>query len=343
MQNYFIFIPSPYPLPEGDLKTHSRGLYMIKTIHSEIKKLLSTDLLSELSDYQLISVSGPDAAKFLQGQLTCDVREITPTQSGLGAYCNHKGRVLVIFRIFYHNEKYYLFLPTAMTESTLKILKKFAVFSKVTLAIETSWLKLAAAGAKIETLLATHFLNLPQQINNISHTETMVIIRIAGAEPRYQIFAPPDLLQKLIHQGSVFSNEAAPKIWQLQNIAAGIPEIYPETFEMFTPHMLNLDQLGAVSLQKGCYVGQEIIARTQYLGKSKRRLTNITASTNEIITPGTHIVNEQQQEVGQVVSGVNIDNFYYGLAVIPEDPNNNLRSLPIEVVLENGGLRVQSK
>lgn len=301
------------------------------------KNMLPTNLFCELSDYDLISVSGPDAAKFLQGQITCDVRQITATQSNLSAYCNPKGRVLALFRIFYSQEKYYLLLPTIMVEPTLKLLKKFAAFSKVSLTIETNWIKFVAAGAEVEHALAKQFLNLPTQVDTVTQTETAIIIKIPGQECRYLIFATTNLPSTLTQRVAKFSNKFALDLWRLQNIAAGIPEIFPATVGMFTPHMLNLDQLEAMSLHKGCYVGQEIIARTQYLGKSKRRLMKIIVLTTQNIVSGASIVNNQSmQEMGQLVNGINFNESYFGLAVLPEEmtPMN----LPLEAVWNEGVL-----
>jgi folate-binding protein YgfZ len=114
-----------------------------------------------------------------------------------------------------------------------------------------------------------------------------------------------------------FDNENS---WQLFNIEKGIPTIYSQTIEMFTPHMLNLPELGAVSFDKGCYLGQEIIARTEYLGKSKRQMCRAIIETNEIPLPGNKLVNHDNEDVGNVVSAaLTVEKKFLMLAVVVDD------------------------
>lgn len=179
-----------------------------------------------LIDRGLIKVIGPAAEKFLQGLVTCDVRTIkTETSSDvtklscLGAHCNAKGRILFTFRLFYSEESYFLSLPKNQVAFAIEALKKYAVFSKVSI----------------------------------------------------------DDMSEAVSQDTLIAGDRMPHLidfeqWKLRDIEAGIAEIYPETREQFTPHELNYHQLGGVSFDKGCYIGQEIVARMHYLGKLKTEL-----------------------------------------------------------------------
>jgi tRNA-modifying protein YgfZ len=158
----------------------------------------------------LLKISGQQAKKFLQGQITCDVEKITPTESLLGAHCNPQGRVLFLFRIFERNSDYYLIMPNEMVTFAIDSLKKYAVFFKITL-----------------------------------------------TKCDYDTQAPW---------------AAAQREWQYFNVNNGIPQIYLSTSGMFLPHELNLHLLNGISWEKGCYTGQEIIARMHYRGKLKNQL-----------------------------------------------------------------------
>jgi len=171
-----------------------------------------------------IKVSGTDAAKLLQGQLTCDVNALTDKQYSLAALCNPQGRVISLFYLAYLNDAYYLILPENILELTLTALKKYAVFYK--LALEDT-------------------------------SDTLA---------------------------NVLTNIGNPTLFDTQ---AGVPRIHPETSGTFLPHDINLDQLGAISFNKGCYTGQEIIARMQYRGKLKKRLHQTTVASDESLKPGS--------------------------------------------------------
>lgn len=152
----------------------------------------------------LLKVSGTRAKELLQGQLTCDVNEVTSTQIKLGAHCNPQGRIISLFQLFFYQDDYYLQMPRNMIAIALAALKKYAVFFKV---------ELTDASDNVETI---DF---------------------------------PDI--------------------KLKN---GIGMIYPETSEKFLPHEINLHLQNGISFTKGCYTGQEIIARMQYRGKLKNKL-----------------------------------------------------------------------
>jgi folate-binding protein YgfZ len=171
----------------------------------------------------IFSISGPDAKKFLQGQLTCDLEMIKENEWRLGAHCNPKGRVISLFNITLLNDAYYLRLPAEMLTTAMDALKKYAVFFKA-------------------------------KITEVTDTPTL----------------PIDTDTKR------------------DKIRKGIPDVYLATTGKYLPHELNLHQLGAVSLTKGCYTGQEIIARMHYLGKLKTHLYRATINKQNL-HPGQDI------------------------------------------------------
>lgn len=176
----------------------------------------------------LLKIAGDGAKKLLQGQLTCHLDELSPTNSLLGAHCNPQGRIISLFRLFQLNDAYYLQMPRSLVPIAMAALKKYAVFFKVTL---------------------------------------------TDASDEFATVTPPDN-------------------WHYSNIINKIPAIYPETTELFLPHELNLPELGAVSFTKGCYTGQEIIARMHYRGKTKNLLTAAEVKTNQTPKLGADIYHE---------------------------------------------------
>jgi folate-binding protein YgfZ len=240
--------------------------------------------ISKLNDHSLIKISGPDASKFLQGQLTCDVSKITPEQSSLGAHCNVKGRVMSLFRLFLFQADYYLLMPSAVTEAALASLKKYAMFSKVKLTLPTADIY----GLQQASLALTY----PAQHEAVSATDASCCIRIAG-EQRFLLIDFADTLA-LEHNDDI-------NAWHTADISNGLPRLYPETIGEFLPHYINLPQLGALSFTKGCYTGQEIIARMEHRGKIKQKMNFCQLPIDA--TPGEKII-FQATAIGRCVDAL---------------------------------------
>lgn len=212
-------------------------------------------IISELSQYGLIGVNGPDAKSFLQGQLTCHMDEVTPKEYLLGAYCNIKGRVQAIFRIFTINGTYYLRLPLDILNNVMSELKKYAMFSQVQITDATNKFKIIGFCGE----------QLPYELLNADN-----VFEIPGPRTRYEIYVSPDKTLPMTED---------PEIWDLLDIQAGIPNVYAATQNEFLPHHLNLHTLGAIHFKKGCYLGQEIIARMHYKGTIKKTLKHVIEDT----------------------------------------------------------------
>jgi tRNA-modifying protein YgfZ len=272
-----------------------------------------TNNLIKLADLGLIQVSGKKAAQFLQGQLTCDVNAVNSQQSRLGAHCDVKGRIQATFRLFFHQDSYYFLLPRRMQQHLLQCLQKYAVFSAVDLVDTTqNWEIIGLTDATI-----THSFNepilLPQKTNEvITSTDS---ISLAVSHSRFILLSS--------NQGLLSFNNTTPEkhsvnTWHLLDIMDGIATIYPETIGQFTPHQLNYPAIGAVSFEKGCYIGQEIIARTHYLGKSKIRLYHVTFKAKNDFPPGTSLQDEKNARQGTLImSAYEKNGAYQALACLP--------------------------
>lgn len=240
--------------------------------------------LSELADYGLLKVSGGDAKKFLQGQLTCDLEKLNPGDSALGAHCNPQGRIISLFYLFAKADAYYLLMQHNMVDLALNALKKYAVFFKTELTNVSD--NFAVYGEIQQTENCFQFIKLP--------TETARGFSIK---------------ERNIARKEDPANSLA---WKRLNIQEGLATIYPETSGKFLPHDLNLVQLGAISFEKGCYTGQEIIARMQYRGKLKTMLCAIKIKEETLPLLGSDI-----ESIGTLVDACQEENNqYYALIIM---------------------------
>jgi len=231
------------------------------------------NLITDLSEFGLISVRGEDAEQFLQGQLTNDIRLVDDCTAQYSAYCSPKGRILTCLMIFKRQDCYYLQLPRSLLEPTLTRLKMFVLIAKVTLEdASDSLIHIGCSGPDIEADLQSVAGTLPEKIWQCTHTDTITVIRIPGHLPRFEIICELGQAEKVWTTLDVHAAPAGPFAWEILDIDNGIATIYPETSDAFVPQMVNMQLIDAVSFKKGCYTGQEIVARMQYLGKLKRRL-----------------------------------------------------------------------
>lgn len=220
--------------------------------------------------FQLVQVTGGDAGSFLQGQLTQDVECLAGAGSLLGAWCNPKGRVLCVVRMLELDGGIGLVMPRELTEPIVKRLSMYRLRAKVAIDIAgPEWECTAVASDDDFAALAA--LDLLPGANRNSFRRAHGLIAVdTGAAPRcVEVYGTAVAREE---SGLQIGRALTGTEWQKALIDAGIPTIVAATSEKFTPHMLNLDLLGAVSFSKGCYTGQEIVARTQHLGSSRRRL-----------------------------------------------------------------------
>jgi len=248
---------------------------------------MQRDVMNDLAHTGLIAVTGRDATTFLQGQATCDIREINATTSRLGAICNHQGRVITTFRVFQRAGEFYLTLATDCVAPTIQYLSKYLLRSQVKLRDATSdWMRIGCAGMNIINILQQYFSVLPNGSDQVIQQENITLLRVADDPPRLEIIGESAPIKQLWESLADRVITVETNEWIGLEILNGFPIITPATSATFVPHMLNLPELGAVSFSKGCYTGQEIVARTQYLGKTKRRLYRVRILGNTPLAPG---------------------------------------------------------
>lgn len=267
-----------------------------------------------LSHEGVLAVRGSDAAKFLQGQLTCNLNYLSETQASLGARCTQKGRMQSSFRIVLQGDGVLLAMASELLDAQLADLKKYAVFSKSKLTDESAdWARFGLVNA--DQVLASLGLELPPETDSVVRTDTLIAIRVSPG--RAELWVPAEHAETVRSQLAAVLKEAHLNEWLLGQIRAGIGQVMPQTRELFIPQMLNLQAIGGVSFKKGCYTGQEIVARMQYLGKLKRRLYRLSLDAAETPEPGTPLFSpNHNSSIGEVVIAAKADQSIELLAVL---------------------------
>jgi len=279
--------------------------------------------LMDLSLLGHIAVSGPEAESFLQGQVTHDVTCLSPAVSQFGSHCSPKGRMLASFRAFRQDYTIYLQLPRTQVKVVTQRLRMYLLRAKATIEDASErFIAIAVAGSCTPSLLASCLDAVPTRGNEVTRDGELITIRIPGPTPRFQLLGgpAPAALEGLWDDLATTATVVNADFWSLLDIRAGIPTIYRQTSDAFVPQMANLHLLdGVVSFKKGCYTGQEVIARMQYLGKLKRRMYLAQVSTDHPPVPGDtlHAVSgRSEQAIGRVVDArVNGKGDYELLAV----------------------------
>src|SRR3990167_1178331 len=262
-----------------------------------------------LSHEGVLAVRGADASKFLQGQLTCNLNYLSDTQASLGARCTQKGRMQSSFRIVLEGDGVLLAMASELLEPQLADLKKYAVFSKSKLTDESAaWVRFGLDHG--DAALSSLGLELPADTDSVVRHESLIAIRVSP--DRAELWVAADQADLIKSKLSALLSEGTLNQWLLGQIRAGIGQVMPSTRELFIPQMLNLQAVGGVSFKKGCYTGQEIVARMQYLGKLKRRLYRLTLDAGELPQPGTPLFSPTHgSAIGEVVlaasAGQNIE------------------------------------
>ncbi len=256
--------------------------------------------LCDLSHLGLLRVSGEDAAEFLQGQFTNDIKALNDNRSQMSAYCTPQGRMLVNFRIFQQGGDYFIQLPLERLEPFQKRLSMFILMSKVKIEdVSDQRVRIGLTGSCAESLLKGLYSEVPAQPGEVQHAGDTTLLRLPGAEPRYEIIAPAEQAMAAWKHCAAEASPVDVDYWALQDIRAGIGSVYDATAEAFVPQMINLQLVDGVSFDKGCYVGQEVVARMKYLGKLKRRMYLARVNSDQPPQPGDELHSTAGDESGQ--------------------------------------------
>ena len=263
------------------------------------------DVIVPLSHYGILSIEGPEAEQFLQGQITCSAPGVTPALSSPGAYCTPKGRVVASFQLLRpRDDAFWLRMRGDLLETAARAFGKYIVFSKAKLAtVDLVGIGLhgAGVGAVLRDLLGA----LPEtQHATVGHGDGL-LLRGDADGTRFEYWGPAAAATALWSHCAPRCTAVGPHYWRHLQIRAGNAEICAATSELFLPHQLNYHATGAINFNKGCYTGQEIVARTHYRGQVKRHLLCATVN-GPAPAAGSAITDTAGKAVGDVVNGVDI-------------------------------------
>lgn len=248
--------------------------------------------LSALSDQGFIRIEGEDARDFLQGQLTNDVKLVSSESGQLSGYCNPKGRLYASFLLFEHAGELYMQLPLERLPAILKRLSMFVLMSKVKLTDASADLfSIGLSGDCVDSLLD----EVPAGDFATLQTARGTLLRMPGDLPRVQVISNRDQMHKNWQDFASMATPVNPDFWPLQNIRSGYPQVLDATSEAFVPQMLNMQLLDGVSFTKGCYTGQEVVARMKYLGQLKRRMYRARIETDNPVKAGDLLYSASSQ------------------------------------------------
>lgn len=289
--------------------------------------------IAPLELWGIIRVKGPDAEKFLQGQLSCNLREVSDLGSRLGSHCNIKGHVASLYRVFHvADDEFWLRCHRSIVKTALALLNKYIIFSKATAEVDETLVGIGVQGP-VTPLADILKVELPQQADEAISTPAGVITRLPDQRLECWLYADqanavvPALLEQAV--------PASVNAWLLADIRAGLPDLRAETREHFIPQMTNMQVFDGISFNKGCYTGQEIITRLQHRGVLKKAMFRARLDEGVLPAAGT-AVNGDKDSIGEVVfSAYNDAGKIELLAVI----NKNTADSGTQLTLGDGSAR----
>jgi len=295
--------------------------------------------LVDLSDLGILALVGTDTSRFLQGQSTSDTNLLNKDTSIPGAICNPKGRMLTSYQAIEPVvDTILLTMHRPLVEPTINSLSKYAAFFKTTLNdVSEDYRLLGISGPDSEPLLDQFFDTVPQNLNQLCIAENHLLLRISTQQ--FLLIVDVAVAENYWLGLSATIQPAGIDYWQLQSIRAGLAQVRAETLEQYVPQMLNLQATGAVSFKKGCYTGQEIVARMQYLGKLKRRTYRVILENAKPPKRGTEIYSSTENKlVGSVLSAAPADGKHTEVLAILHEEQTDATSFIIDG--ENTAVRI---
>ncbi len=273
-------------------------------------------MLTPLSSWGAIELTGDDRKSYLQGQVTCDVVSLEAQQSTLGAHCDAKGKAWSVFRLFHTEQGYAMFQPLSAIEQELVELKKYAIFSKVEFT-QSSKACIGVMGEQAQTWVDAHF----PATGDVRQQNGSSAVRID--EKRWLVLASDELVESLEAQKTEWVQES---IWTQFDIDAALPTLSAKQQNQHIPQAFNLQALDGISFTKGCYTGQETVARAKYRGINKRMLATLTGRLTAAVADDGEIIIERSvgdnwRKAGDVLNVFQYDDHTFKASIII---NNNL-------------------
>jgi len=263
---------------------------------------MRSELVADLSHNALLGVTGDDAAGFLHGQFTNDVESLAPGHAQWNGWCSPKGRLLATFLLVRTADRFLIMLPAEIAAPIAKRLAMYVLRSKVKIVDESElYTRIGLAGERAAVNVKAHWGSIPAAMRTV---EKDGAICVALGDNRFVALVPPKAAPAMWDLLSGAETRGSADEWEWTSIQAGIPTIVAATQEAFVPQMANFDLVGGVSFSKGCYPGQEIVARTQYRGILKRRMALAHLAGGDRPAPGQSVFSPSfgEQAAGMIVN-----------------------------------------
>ncbi|MDN5970980.1 MAG: tRNA-modifying protein YgfZ [Enterobacterales bacterium] len=290
-----------------------------------------------LNDWQLVNVTGPDASKYLQGQLTVDVAALTEHEHTLCGHCDAKGKMWSDLRLFHRAEGFSYLVRRSVAENQITELKKYAVFSKLTISADNDAVILGVAGFKADAALAAYFPQLPDANTPAVTHEDTTLLYLSQPEARYLLvtsLSTAEILTDKLRDSAQFNDGQQ---WIELDIEAGQPVIDVANSGQFIPQATNLQALNGICFKKGCYTGQEMVARAKYRGANKRALYWLQGSASRVPQAGEDLelkLGENWRRTGTVLAAVQLNDGSLNVQVVL---NNDLEADSVLRVRDDEG------
>ena len=259
--------------------------------------------LSVLTSQAIMEIRGPDTGRFLQGQLTSNIETLAPGHYQPSAACTPKGRMYSSFDILHTEQGYLLAMHEGLIEVTASTLSKYAVFFKSVISTDVDLICLGLSGDQIDDKVESIFGALPQG-NSVLKVDNGWLLKVPGLCSRYELWLSVEELKVQWDRLITDFTPATEEHWRLLDLESVQPRLRPEALEKYIPQHLNLASLGSVSFRKGCYTGQEIVARMQNLGELKSRTYRLTSEQQHPAPPMTKLFSSNGKSVGEVLEAI---------------------------------------
>lgn len=263
-----------------------------------------------LDHWQLVKVSGPDAATYLQGQLTLNIPPLNQQNFAFSAHCDPKGKTLSNMTLFKQQDSFYYLERQSVAARQVADLKQYAVFSKVTIEIDNHHQMLGIAGQQASEILAQLSIPLPIAPDTLIDQDSLTVLRLSQPALRYLIVAEPAKIATLKAQLEAHGvHGTSDEQWLSLDIEAGYPIIDEINFGQFLPQAMSLEKIGGISFDKGCYRGQEMVARAQFRGANKRALYRLIGTSPSLPVVGDSLevlIGEHARDSGHVLAAVRL-------------------------------------
>lgn len=293
--------------------------------------------LMTLDDWALATITGADGEKYLQGQITADISQLTNEQHLLAAHCDAKGKMWSNLRVFRRNEGFAWIERRSLRDAQLTELKKYAVFSKVTIAANDELVLLGVAGFQARAALAPLFSELPNADKQVVSEGSTSLLWFEHPAERFLLVTDEATATRVTEalRGEAQLNNS--QQWLALNIEAGQPVIDSANSAQFIPQATNLQALGGINFKKGCYTGQEMVARAKFRGANKRALWSLAGKASRVPEAGEDLelkMGDNWRRTGTVLAAVQLDD---GRLLVQVVMNNDMEPDSVFRVRDDAG------